>query len=284
MIDQAMTVSKEVLQALNKWSVPVNPFEIAADEEIELAPGNYGNGFDARLEYLPTAGRFVIFYQPAGPFRSSGRVHFSIGHELGHFYLPHHREKIIRGQCHNSQSDFRSKDSFETQADEFAANLLMPAELFETEVRRFRQQICTLSELKHLAENKFKTSLTSTARRYCECGIEACSVVISKDGRVLWAKHSEEMVERKLSYIAFGSSIARASRTHELLQRIQSSGGNAQPVQGKVDSDVWYDGRSRLKLWEEACALGNDGYALTYLTIEEDTSDFNDDECENDEE
>ena len=50
----------DVLQTLQRWQAPIDPFAIAADEDIQLAEGEYGEQFDARIEYLPEVKRFVI--------------------------------------------------------------------------------------------------------------------------------------------------------------------------------------------------------------------------------
>lgn len=154
-------LTRDVLQTHERLSLPVDPFAIAKDEDIQLAPGDYGDGFDARIEFVPEAKRFVIYYRGEGTGRPKGRVNFSIAHELGHFFLPHHRELLLAGDMHNSKSDFRSTQRREQEADAFAANLLMPRELFIDEVKRFRQRVCTLQEMGQLAEQRLKTSLTS---------------------------------------------------------------------------------------------------------------------------
>lgn len=269
MTDPVSDLSKDVLQTLNRWKVPVDPFDIAKDEGIELAPGTYGKGFDARIEYLPAVKRFVIYYRLPGPGRPEGRVRFSIGHELGHFYIPEHRERILKGDMHNSQSDFRSKDPRELEADEFSASLLMPKDLFVADVRRFRQRVCTLAEICKMADERFHTSITSTARRYCQCGIEACSIVVSKAGVVRWAVHSEDMEARNMKYIQFGAPLPGISKTAGLWDTLDQD-GFADPVEGSVDSDVWFERPYyRKTLWEEAMALGNTGFVLTYLTLED---------------
>jgi len=171
-----------ILRALDMWRVPVDPFVIAREEEIELAPGEYGPKFDARIEFLAPIQHFAIYYKQSGADRTDGRVRFSLGHELAHFYL--HRDNLVRGQSHNSLADFRAWNSVEQEADEFAARLLMPKELFVEAVHRYRQRVCILSELCHLAENVFHTSLTSTVRRYCQSDIEPASMVISQNGDV----------------------------------------------------------------------------------------------------
>jgi Zn-dependent peptidase ImmA (M78 family) len=269
MASQIPELAMDVLQTLSRWKVPTNPFEIAHDEQIELAPGNYGEGFDARIEYIPAVKRFVIYYRLSGPGRPEGRVRFSIAHELGHFYIPEHRQRLLKGDLHNSQSDFRSKDPHELEADEFAANLLMPKELFVAEVRRFRQRVCTLAEICKMADQRFHTSVTSTARRYCQCDIEACSIVVSKNGIVRWAMHSEDMRARNMKYVPFGKSIPAMSKTASLLESIHET-DVPDPVEGAVDPEVWFEKPYYRKgLWEEAMLLGNTGLVLTYITLED---------------
>lgn len=262
-------LANDVLQTLNRWKLPIDPIEIARDEDIELAPGDYGDGFDARIEYLPAVKRFVVYYRLRGPGRPEGRVRFSIAHELGHFYIPEHRQRLLKGDMHNSQSDFRSKDPRELEADEFAANLLMPKELFVAEVRRFRQRVCTLAEICKMADERFHTSITSTARRYCQCDIEACSIVVSTDGIVRWAMHSEDMRARNMRYIPFGNPIPAMSKTASLLAAPNTS-GESKLVEGSVNAEVWFERPFHRKgLWEEAMLLGNTGFVLTYLTLED---------------
>ncbi|MHC4401371.1 MAG: ImmA/IrrE family metallo-endopeptidase [Planctomycetota bacterium] len=260
-------MASDVLAVLGMWRLPVDPFAVAKEEGIELVPGDYGEGFDARIEYLKEIERFAIYYQEPGSDRSDGRVRFSISHELGHYYLPHHRERLILGEAHDSVSDFRSDEPVETEADDFAANLLMPRELFVAEVRRFRQRVCDLADLCELAEKRLHTSLTSTARRYCEVDIEPCSVVFSKSGHVSWARHSEDMRRLGMAYIPFGGRVPPQSETAKLWAAFDD---HADVVRGHVEPTVWYE-RSyyRKRLWEEAMPLGGTGIVLTLLVLED---------------
>lgn len=258
--------AKEVLVALDKWRIPVDPFAIAKEEQIELAPGDYGERFDARIEFLPSVKKFVIYYREAD--RSAGRIRFSVAHELGHFYLPEHRECILHGKLHNSQADFRSRDPREQEADEFAASLLMPKELFVQEVHRHYNRVCTLRELCSMADRKFETSITSTARRYCQCDIEACALVMSQDGVVSWAMYSEDMSYRNMKYVKFGEPVPAESKTHKLWKMIGE--GCGETIEGSVEATAWFlYPHYRGRLWEEAMPLGNTGSVLTYLTLED---------------
>jgi len=260
--------AEEVLVALGMWRVPVDPFKIAEEEGIELAPGCYGLKFDARIEYSRDIDNFILYYREPGPDRSPGRVRFSIAHELGHFYLPAHRERIEKGQAHNSTPDFRSPHPIEREADEFAASLLMPPALFVAAVRRFRQCVCILAEICTLAEDVFGTSITSTAIRYCEHDLEPCAVAVSGGRKIRWARCSESMRRLGMGFIPSGSRVPPTSATARLWDAIES-GAAAGAVEGATDARAWYERPYRQQLWEEAMPLGRTGLALTYLTLED---------------
>lgn len=258
-----------VLKILGMWRLPVDPEAIAREEGIQLEPGRYGPEFDARIEYVRAAGRFVIYYAEPSRERPEGRVRFSLSHELGHYYLARHRELLLGGQTHDSVADYRSNDPLEREADEFAASLLMPKELFRKEVESFRQQVCDLSDLCRLAEDRVHASLTSTTRRYCESDVEACSVVFSVDSHVRWAVHSEDMRRMGMGYIQFGDRVPQQSRTAS----VWASGAVsacAEVTKGAVEPAVWYEHPHYTgKLWEEAMPLGNAGVVLTLLALED---------------
>ena len=59
-----------------------------------------------------------------------GFQRFSIGHELGHYFLEGHPEALLRDGPHQSRAGFSSGDRYELEADHFAASLLMPNPLF----------------------------------------------------------------------------------------------------------------------------------------------------------
>lgn len=259
--------AENVLRDLGMWRLPVCPFSIAREEGIEIAPGGYGDRFDARIEYLRSAGAFCIYHQECGGWRTEGRVRFSVAHELGHFYLPDHRKRLLEGRMHNSVSDFRSQDPFEQQADEFAASLLMPMELFRQELERFRGGFCDLSDLSRLAD-RLGTSITSTARRYCQCDREPCTIFFSEDGIVRWGISSTDMQYRQMYFYEYGTPVPERSRTAKLWSQI-AAGENVEIVKGSVDAHVWFDRPRAEYLWEEVMPLGRTGVAITQLTPED---------------
>jgi hypothetical protein len=261
-------LAKKHLIALDMWRLPVNPLAIAKEEGIELAPGRYGEKFDARIKFVSLAKTFILFYKESRYGLTEGRVRFSIGHELGHYYLPHHRSYLLSGQSHNSVTDFRSRDPREKEADEFSSTLLMPHELFAGELKTRRMTICNLADLSRLAENTFQTSLTSTVRRYVGLDWEACSMVVSEAGVVKWAKHSDSMRALGMGWIEYDTRVPNTTPTAKLWDRLGQE-ATLERMEGGVDADIWFEHPYRRRLWEEAMPLGYTGQVLTFLTAEE---------------
>jgi IrrE N-terminal-like domain len=268
------SIATETLKALRMWKVPVDPFLIAKEEGIELAPGEYGQGFDARIEYIPAVGKFILFFKSPGPGRTEGRVRFSIAHELGHYYIGAHREYLLRGENHNSVADFRSKDPREKEADEFAACLLMPHELFVAELKKRQIRDCNLADLKRLSEQVFNTSLTSTVLRYVGFDWEPCAMIVSSAGHVVWARQSDSMKAIGMSYIANDTPIPNGTPTAKLLKKLETADDGF--CEGSVDAELWYERPWRNELWEEAIPLGNTGLVLTFL-VHDDSGNSDDD-------
>lgn len=261
--------AKKTLQALGMWRLPVNPIAIAKEEGIELAPGRYSQKFDARIKFVRAAKIFILSYREVCEGLTEGRVRFSIGHELGHFYLAHHREYLLRGQTHSSVSDFRSRDPREIEADEFSSSLLMPRGLFADALKSRNLTICNLADLSRLAEGAFQTSLTSTVRRYVGLDWEECLMIVSEHGAVKWTKASDSMRALNMGYIAHGTAIPEKTPTGKLWTKLDR-GPTLDREEGSVESHWWYERAYRRRVWEEAMPLGYTGLVLTFLVPEDD--------------
>jgi len=261
--DEILDPEKVALQVISDLGInelPIDPIKIADEEGIEHLGDAYGVDFDARIEYHPEIQKFAIFYQLSRPGFTIGRVNFSLAHELGHYYL--HSRYLLSGKSHNSQSDYRSKDPMEREADAFAAALLMPRHLFKSRIEKLRREICTLRDICKLAKDQFKTSITSTTLRYLKCDFEPCAMVMSRDNQVLWADYSTDMQYLGMKYIPFGSRVPAKSRSFALRHDSPDD-----IVDGEIDSQVWFEYPKRSQLWEEAMTLGHTGLVLTFLTL-----------------
>lgn len=119
-----MNSAKSYLDRFWDGILPVNPTAIAngAGVSVIADPGLSLQGLSGR--YLVENGAPTIRYSPQEPIV---RQRFTIAHELGHHALDHgpsFRDPV----AHFSLSNYEPK---ETQANRFAAELLMPAEAIE---------------------------------------------------------------------------------------------------------------------------------------------------------
>lgn len=123
-----------------------------------------------------------------------GRRNFTIAHELGHFLLGH---SIPSG---TEQESIERTASQEREADVFAAELLMPEDLVAPHVAL----PASLATVRSIGDT-FRTSIVASAMRYVELTPTSCALVYSKDGRVVWAKHSRSFPGRIPHQIRIGS-------------------------------------------------------------------------------
>jgi IrrE N-terminal-like domain len=157
-----------------KWSDPI--FEVRG-ADIPT--------FEGGLFHVEGRGWALLFNEK---LKSPGRIRFTQAHELGHYLL--HRLEQESFEC--SQADMvhwgtehRVKES---QADEFASNLLMP-------LRQFRG--CFSSEgvdfeMMSDASSKFGVSMTAAALRWIQQTPQSAVLVLSRDGFMDWSVSSEK--------------------------------------------------------------------------------------------
>jgi hypothetical protein len=252
----------EVLEAHHCLAAPVDVLGIAQAEGIELAPGDYGEDFSGRIEYHSDQGKFILFHPDTALCQHPNRVRFSIGHELGHYYLEHHRELLLAGAAHNSTTDFICDEVLEREADEFAASLLIPH--FALKAKMAKRSFMTLSEVLKMAED-WQSSATSAAIRYAKFTREACIVILSENEKILFWLTSEEAAALGFRFVARDRRVPVGVPT-----ALITSGDTIQNnVKGAgVSSELWFPDRHRQSdLWEDACRLGGTGRVLTLLAL-----------------
>ena len=114
------------------------------------------------------------------------RARFSVAHELGHFCIPDHLdEKYI---CTDEDlNNYRSDKTAEREANEFAAELLIPTTWV---VQAIKHQDVTLQAIKTIA-GECETSLTSTALQVASHCPDRIAVVYSQNDSVIWFKKAK---------------------------------------------------------------------------------------------
>jgi len=237
-------------------SAPIDLDRIAREEGIQMAEGDYGDEFHGRIEYLAEVEAFVVYHPRCLTNHYPSRVRFSIGHEFGHFYIPHHREILFKGRSHYSLEGFRHKNAVEHQADTFAAALLIPTKLLRE--RMGRRGFLSLSQILVLASD-CKASAQATAFRYTRFTREPHLALVSENGKVLYGFASEEArawgFGRLRDFaVPEGSATSRTTATNGI-------------VEDKTEVGIWFPERgTHAELWEEAVQLGSSTRVITLLS------------------
>lgn len=123
--------------------------------------------------------KFGIINVSDGAYQSN-KWRFVIAHEIGHFLR--HRSNDNFEACTRGDLSNYSGTGRESEANDFASELLMPQFLFEKKCDRNRP---CLRDIGELAE-EFSTSLTATALRFVLFAPEPCAVVHSTKGLIDW--------------------------------------------------------------------------------------------------
>ncbi|MEE9442833.1 MAG: ImmA/IrrE family metallo-endopeptidase [candidate division Zixibacteria bacterium] len=187
--------------------------------------------------------------------KESGKRRFAIAHELGHFELHIDKSKTYICNDRDFLNWYREKID-ETEANIFAAELLMPVDMFREFCPRDEPDFNIISTL----AAKFNTSLTATAFRYVEKGYFPCALVASLNGRIKWRSWSHDF-----SHIIKGVD----TPLHEFSIAGASLGGESIPNQPKiVNEECWLDETIKdkeLKLHEHSIHLPSYNTILSLL-------------------
>mgnify|MGYP003806298201 CR=1 FL=1 len=138
-------------------------------------------GSDGRIVF-GNAGKAVITIN--SNIEYEGKRRFTIAHELGHFEM--HKNIETHNDSDLTLNNFRNGDT-ETEANQFASELLMPEHVFVSECtkKRFSPKL-----LRDLAE-KFNSSITSVAFRYLEIGTHPIYIFCSHANIVKYWKRTD---------------------------------------------------------------------------------------------
>lgn len=242
---------------------PVDPFEIAASEDIMVEP---------KPPDRPGVSGGIIFHDDfvgifyATDIVSEGFRRFTVAHELGHYFLEGHPEEILKSApIHISKAGFsQGSNSIELEADHFASGLLMPSKLVSGVIGTNCVGLDGIIALGRLAD----CSLTASAIRAAECCDYPLAVIVSSGDKVAYAFLSESFRRLdKLTFLRKGVPIP-ASHTREF-NRDPQNVSSAQTVCAQTTLADWFSCRRRLPLVEEVIGLGSYGFTLTVLSSDE---------------
>lgn len=259
-LKMAKQKGEALIRRLKIDSLPVDPFAIAADHDIVVeAKRDTAPGVSGML--LRHGDVFGILYATHIP--NEGYQRFSVGHELGHYFLDGHIDHVLpEDGAHASHAGFVSTDPYELEADHFSAGLLMPSTLFGHALRQSGQGLAAIRSAADLC----RTSLTATAIRYADVTDDAVAVVVSTGKTIDYSFLSDTMkLLPQLTWLRKGSPVPDQTATASF----NSDPGrvtNAEPTESDIDIMDWLGGTRSVEASEEIIGLGQYGKTLTVLT------------------
>ena len=185
---KAAEYGEQIAREADFLKPPIDPFAVIKNESgrIKAFGDDFGSDFDGRLEYQKPG--FLLFYNiKYDSWTHAGQNHpkvlFTIGHELGHYFIEHHRNYLMGGGgAHGSITEFQSNRLVEREADCFSSGLLMPKYLLGKIVN---QGPPTLDSVKN-ARDAFQVSLTSMLVRWVQICDFPCAVASIRHETIEW--------------------------------------------------------------------------------------------------
>ena len=207
-------------------------------------------GCEARLVRKGSLGIISV----NGRIPEEGRKRFAIAHEIGHFILHTGTQLILCDE--EDMHAWKESKTREIEANEFAANLLMPREIF---IRFIDSGQPTFNAISDVA-GEFRTTLTATALRYIGLSIEPCALVVCKDCAIKWYRKSDSFnfhvkVGEKLNFDTFAFDFFDGVGLPEDPDSVPARAWLAGEIDEKSD------------IIEQSISLGSYGVVLSLLWI-----------------
>lgn len=235
---------------------------ITEPSEIDVRAIAHDAGASVRIRHLSRCEARIVgnddkaiisISEDSGPQRRR----FSIAHELGHWELHRGRQFECRsGDIDNAEN---SPLNPERQADEFAADLLMPWFLFKPMLGKAKH--VDLALLEHL-QRTFDVSLPATAIRIAEANVEPLMVACYDNSGRRWVSRSKDVPDRwypvkTLDPDTYAADVlaGKRDRTH----------------MSAVGADAWFDaeGIGEYEVREQSIRLSDDKVLVILRITEE---------------
>jgi len=267
--NEAEAAAARVLKDHCQSSPPIDPFTIASDAHIHVCVmQTQESGVAGCL--LRVGNEFGIQYSRSLP--NEGFIRFTVAHELGHYFIPGHAERLFANGdgMHKSRGELASSDRLERQADFFASSLLMPADQFGKAIWRVD---LGLDGIVHLAD-LFGTSLTATAINYAKYADVPLAIIVSNAKAIEYCIMSESLKSiPSLGWAKKGDPLSRTTATYQLNERV-TAGERCDRRDGVCDLDDWFEGAPEVEMTEEVLRLGGYGKTLTVIYTDEDLDEL----------
>lgn len=256
----ATRAAEKLIGDLGIAALPIDPFAIASGRKIEIRPKPSSNtGVSGML--IRVGNFFAIGY--ATHIDNIPFQRFSISHELGHYFLPGHIDAVLaESNVHESHAGFTSSNSYEVEADHFAAGLLMPSHLFLPILRRTGTGLAAIESL----ADACNTSLLATAIRVIDCTVDPMAIVVSTANKIDYCCMSDALKEIEgITWLKKGQPVPRTSATFQLNLDSNKVQRGAR-TQGTANLQEWFSCDRNIEVTEDVIGLGSYGKTLTVLS------------------
>ncbi|WP_276483770.1 ImmA/IrrE family metallo-endopeptidase [Paraflavitalea pollutisoli] len=182
----------------------------------------------------------AINYQP--------KINYVIAHEIGHARLHKHLSFFTDNKL--TLNEWYAKGTHEKEANEFAAELLMPETLFKKKVSKEKLSVKLIENVAAY----FGTSKTATFLRYREHGEYPVMVVFIENGVIKWKQHSNDFPYK---WLPTGTPLPSYTVAGDHHYR-----GVIEPTPEKVHAIEWFpedytaQREPNRKLWEQCFPVG----------------------------
>lgn len=183
-----------------------------------------------------------------------GKKQFTAAHELGHVTIPSHAQ-INTFRCTNNDLMGNSKSPQELEANQFAAEWLMPFEIFKPRCKKLDPGFDNISELGY----EFNVTLTAAATRFVEVTDHDVMLVASANGMMKYFRPSRDF-PYKLDFGRLPNTYARNNLSGKPIPEEFMT----------VCSDEWFKGTQPEsgEVFEYSVKLGDYDTVLTMLWTE----------------
>jgi Zn-dependent peptidase ImmA (M78 family) len=207
-------------------------------------------GFDGALVRRPGEARGIIAVRKTIPEPVSKR--FTIAHEIGHYVLPGH--DVDFAVCTEEDVSLLRENvgEFEQEANQFAAELLLPAE----QVKKIVKDRGTSMDTCKFISKAFDTSLTAAAVRCIELSDTVAALVETRNRVVRRYRRSD----RWKYFITTNKELGSESLAKQL-----SVAGERETV-GRVPAWAWIRIQSDWEIMEHSIFMPRYNTILTLLT------------------
>jgi Zn-dependent peptidase ImmA (M78 family) len=179
---KAELIAKKVLDECgldDPIEIPLNEIILSRKAFYEEVPLDGKDG-----EIISYHGKSIIQVNSKIPYKS--RKRFAAAHELGHYEM-HRNLQPVFSDTEEDMLNWYKAGPHEMEANEFAAEFLMPSEVFykECERRKFGPDV-----IEHLSD-RFLVSKTAAILKFVKRGNHPVVVVYCKDNKMKWWKSSD---------------------------------------------------------------------------------------------